>query len=381
VRGRHFTLWLTAAVALLTSLASAAFAEPLRYRVREGDTLPSLGARYFLNNDYRAVLRYNRIANPAQLTVGSTLLIPEEILRTEPIAAQVSSFRGNVQINGKQVEVGSRVAENARVETGANAFLTISMPDGSSISLPSQSRIIVVHMRRILLTGMLDRDFRLEAGRSRSSVTPMTDPDSRFRVTTPLSVAAVRGTDFRVGVDPAGRSLTEVVGGTVAVKGTVDPNEVPVPRGFGSITTASGTEPPIALLPPPTLDTVGRTPTGVLITIKPVDGAQRYKTQLASDIGFLQVFDETVTDEPSVNFNLSAGTTFFIRLTAIAPNGLEGMPATYALSQRVADSGQWRSVEGEERHGAATPAKDLPVNMSGHGRTQSPSRTATTPLR
>ncbi|MET0375611.1 MAG: FecR domain-containing protein, partial [Rhizorhabdus sp.] len=243
---------------------------------------------------------------------------------------------------------------------GPNAFVTITLPDASAISLPSQSRIRVEKLRRVLLTGGYDRNFVLEAGRSRSSVTPIRDSGSNFRVTTPLSVSAVRGTDFRVALDPAGdRALTEVVGGTVGVAPDEDKDAVAVPKSFGTIATPAGVEQPTALLPGPKLLQVERTGgDGVMIGMQAVDGATRYRTQLATDLDFRNVIAETVSDTPAASFNGLGNVSFYVRLTAIAASGLEGLPATYALGQRpVADAGGSRPQQ-------------IQFSMTGDGRTQ-----------
>ncbi|MET0375460.1 MAG: FecR domain-containing protein, partial [Rhizorhabdus sp.] len=199
--------------------------------------------------DYLAVQKLNKIADPRRLPIGGTLMVPAELLRMEPITGQIASFRGDVNVSGQPATLGMKILQGMRVETGANAFVTVALPDKSSISLPSQSRVSVVKLRRVLLTGGIQRTFRVTEGRARASVNPIREPGSDFQVTTPLSVAAVRGTDFRIAYDEAGgRALTEVVGGTVAVQAEADKNETSVPKGYGVISTPAGSEPPVALL-------------------------------------------------------------------------------------------------------------------------------------
>jgi len=354
-----------ALLALLVSapLSAAPVDQPYRYTVRNGDTLYTLAARYLSKTgDFQTVQRLNKIADPYHLPPGMVLLIPDALLRTEPVIGEIASFRGVVTVDNRPVAVGTSVRQGMRVETGANAFVTVRLPDGSSISLPSQSRIRIDKLRRVLLSGGLDRNFVLEAGRSRSTVTPILDPASNFRVTTPLSVSAVRGTDFRVAFDAAeGRALTEVVGGTVGVAPDADKDQTEVPKAFGVIGTAAGIEGPIALLPPPVLLQMERTATGMVVTIKPIEGAARYRVQLATDTAFKDVFDEAVTEQPSASFTLSTGVSFYVRLTAIAPSGLEGLPATFALGQRIA------AASGE--HPSSMTGNDRTEPASGPGKT------------
>lgn len=323
------------ALLLIGGGAFAQTADPLyRYTVRPGDTLLSLARLYMTSQAaYLTVQKLNQVRDPKHLPIGSTLMVPRALLRTEPIIGQISAFRGTVTVNGQPAAVGMPVREGVRVETGANAFATMKLPDGSAISLPSQSRILIETLRRVMLSGSLDRNFRLEAGRSRSTVTPIKDPNSNFRVTTPLSVSAVRGTDFRVAVESegGGRALTEVVGGRVGVAAGIGRAETSVPKAYGIVGTPAGLGEPVALLPSPVLTKVEKTDSGAIITSGPVDGASKYRTQLATDLAFQDIFDEAITDQPSATFTLAGDVKFYVRLTAIAPSGLEGLPRTYAL--------------------------------------------------
>ncbi|WP_164857214.1 FecR domain-containing protein [Sphingomonas crocodyli] len=329
-------LVIAGALLLGATRAFAAEEPPLPYTMKQGDILLTLARDYMTKEaDYLVVQRLNRIADPRRIPVGTVLLIPPAILRTEPVTGQIASFRGAVTVNGKEVVVGTKVNEGMRVETGAGAFVTIRMPDASSVSLPSQSRILVTRLRRIALTGAIDDDFKLEAGRARMSVTPFKDPGSKFRVTTPLSVTAVRGTDFRVAFEGSEKAATEVVGGKVEVAPDVDKPITAIGRGFGVIATPTGVGDPIALLPAPQLAAVEKTANGATISAKPVDGAQKYRIALAADARFTEVLDEQLTDTTSASFTLPPTATFFIRLTAIDANGLEGLPGTFSLSGQL----------------------------------------------
>jgi hypothetical protein len=325
--------------ALIGGNAFAQVVDPnYSYTVRPGDTLLSLARLYMTSqNAYLTVQKMNQVRDPKHLPIGSTLIVPKVLLRTEPIVGEISAFRGAVTVSGQPAAVGMPIREGVRVETGANAFATMKLPDGSAISLPSQSRIFVETLRRVMLSGSLDRNFRLEAGRSRSTVTPIKDPGSNFRVTTPLSVSAVRGTDFRVAVESegGGRALTEVVGGTVGVATRIGHAETSVPKAYGIVGTPAGLGEPVALLPPPVLVKVEKTDNGAIITSKPVDGASKYRTQLATDLAFQDIFDEVLSDTPSATFTLGGDVKFYVRLTAIAASGLEGLPRTYALGGGV----------------------------------------------
>lgn len=365
-------LALAGAMAILfgSTLASAQPSNdpPLRYRVQPGDTLISLSTKYLTRkDDYQAIQALNRIADPYRLPIGSTLLIPERLLRTELVLGEITSFRGTVMVDGQAAKLKMQVRQGMQIETAADAFVTVQFPDGSAISLPSQSRIRIDRLRRVLLTDALDRNFRLLAGKTRSSVTPMANPDSNFRVTTPLSVSAVRGTDFRVGFDEeAGQTQTEVVGGEVGVAPDEEREEVEVTRGFGVIATKDGVQPPVKLLSPPELASLARGEgNAVVVAYKAVEGAKTYRVQLATDLGFRNVIADATTEELTTSFPGFGSTPFFVRLTSIATSGLEGVPGTYASGRRV-DAPDGSSAQ-DDRSG--TGSAPLQTSMNGDGRT------------
>lgn len=377
----HPVLALLAALAALFGSAPAMAQRvelPVQYIVRPGDTLVALAIDYMnRKQDYAVVQKLNNIANPRRLPIGSTLLVPVGLLRMEPVTGVIASFRGDVSVSGQPAAVGMKILQGMRVETGANAFVTVQLPDTSSISLPSQSRISVVKLRRILLTGAIQRTFRVSEGRASISVNPIRDPGSDFQVTTPLSVAAVRGTEFRIGFDEAGgKALTEVVDGTVGVTANADASETGVPKGFGLVSTPSGSEGPVALLSGPGLAGIEKTASGdIVVAITPMEGAKSYRTQFATDIKFLNVIADQVSDTPGATFSGLGEVAFFVRLTAIAPSGLEGLPATYVSGRKIG------ALDLDMPAAGSAEPTPIDISMTGDGRSQLDSSRLQAPLR
>ena len=351
----------------------------IRYTVQPGDTLIALSAKYLTAKEaWQTVQQINAIRDPYHVPIGSVLVIPERLLKMEPAFGQISSFRGAVTVDSQPATKGMQIRQGMRIETSANAFVTVEFPDGSAISLPSQSSVRVDRLRRIPLTDSVDRAFRLQEGRARSTVTPIRNPNSNFQVTTPLSVSAVRGTDFRVDFDPTGkRALTEVVGGTVGVAPDEVRDETAVPKGYGVVGTPDGIQPPVKLLPSPVLTSLSRGDgDSVVITADPVNGAVKYRTQLATDIAFREVIAETITDKPTASFPGVGGTPFFVRMTAIAESGMEGLPGTFSSGRR--------SVAPEpsaSNGGGAVPPEQLQISMTGDGRAKPAPARPDPPLR
>jgi hypothetical protein len=183
---------------MIVTLALAA-AAALRYVVRKNDSLDNLARRYFVSvGAIRAVAAANRMAVPRKLAEKETLLIPYSVLRWTAVNGQIASFRGAVRVGQKSAAVGKVIDEGAQIETAADSFVALQFPDGSVTTLPSNSRVRAVSMRRYIMTGEVDRRFIVEKGGSEWRVTPSQSQGDRFEVRTPVATTAVRGTEFRV---------------------------------------------------------------------------------------------------------------------------------------------------------------------------------------
>ena len=331
------------AVTLVSGSAMAqtapAAGEPMVvYPVKPKDNLYTIAGQYFVSRDALVeVSKTNKLKNPALLPNGMMLQIPLRLLKTTPVEAVLGAYRGAVTLTSGglplPLTVGGPVREGTVISTAGNAFARIDLPDGSRVAVPSQSRVRVTSLRRILLTGGVERTFTVEAGRSESTVTPMTSPADSYVVRTPVSVSAVRGTDFRVGYSPETQvASTGVVEGKVAFDASG--SSTLVPAKFG-VLTAGGALAVVPLLTAPKLQHSGRSQDGprLVFDLDPVPGAKSYRAQLANEGGFLDIFTETVADGPHIEFDGLPDGTYFIRLTALDAAGLEGLPSTFAVDR------------------------------------------------
>lgn len=357
------------ALAACAMLATPAFAAPapqpaetpIAYVVRQGDNLYSLAQRYLIRlNDYKRVRAASGVRNVRALRVGSTLKIEPQLLRFEPIEARLVAVSGAVTLQdargGSAPAVrDAQVFEGHRLITGANSFATFQLADGSRVTLPSNSRMRIVQLRRLLLDGSLQRLFELENGRSGISATPAENAGSQFRVRTPLSVTAVRGTEFRVVHAQAGdRSATEVIEGLVGVgSAATTAAEIPVKAAFGVTAGAQGINEPSALLPAPDLAPGGavQEEPQLRFAAKPAEGAISYRFQLANDAGFVDLFAEGDSQDGQAVFPSLRDGTYFVRLTAVDRNGLEGLPSVYSFDRtlNVLEPGAPPQPEGDRK--------------------------------
>jgi hypothetical protein len=305
------------------------------YTVRRGDTLIALAQRGFKREaDYTVAQRYNRVANPRALRPGSVLRLPIRLLRTQPIGAKVAAFRGAATVGGEQARIGMDVREGMEIRTDGNAFLAVELADGSLLTLPSRSLVRVARLHRIVLTGDSVKKFMLSRGRTEAEVQPLKRGD-KFEIGTPVSVAAVRGTRFRVSLsEEADGAGTGVLEGNVAV--AAGKETVSVPSGKGIVASATGTGELVALLPKPTARDPDRLQDEELVVfrVEPVQGAARYRVQLGTDAGFIDTFAESESEKPEVSFSGIPNGSFFARFTALSREGIEGFPAVSTFERR-----------------------------------------------
>jgi hypothetical protein len=336
------SLWVGLAAATMAAcLGSAASAQPdlrtIDYVVKPGDTLSGLATQYLVRPaDYRAVQDLNAVRDPRRMPRGLVLRIPVRLLRTTPAVARVVNFRGAVTVSrggGRPAPafVGLEVGEDAVVATGTNAFVRLALPDGGHVSLPSRSRVRIARLRTLLLTGATDQVFQVEAGRTETQAAPV-HPSGGFSIGTPMSVSAVRGTEFRVTYDPGtGRAATEVLEGIVGVEAG---GETVLAKAAQAVSVNADGAVLTGLLPAPDLKRPDGVQSGeaVAFDLAPVSGAALYRARLATDAGMTDAFAETEAPagEP-VAFTELADGAYFARLTAVAPDGVEGLPSVYSF--------------------------------------------------
>ena len=313
--------------------------ETIVYEMKRGDNLYTLAGRYFTSHAaIREVQRINRIADVFRVPVATRLRIPLGLLRAEPLTARVLSVRGAVSatLGGKLVTVanGAALAPDTLIETGNDGLITLGLPNGSRTSLPTRTRLRIVQLRRFLLTNSIDYDFAVETGKAETNAAPFGPGNGLFRIRTPRAVAAVRGTQFRVGL-AGDAALTEVLEGTVAA-GAVGAAAEPIGKGFGAVVSDKGLTRE-ALLPAPELTAPGKVQVDPLVRLAYAGGtgARGYHLQIAKDASFTEVIADRQSTGAVFELADIPDGNFFVRASAIAASGLEGEAQTYAMRRRL----------------------------------------------
>lgn len=351
------TCWLMLLMPLVGSVA-AGLAGPaaaqqreddaVTYTVRKDDTLIRLARDYMLHEtDWKEVQRINRVADPHRLPVASRLTLPIRLLRTRPASATVAAFRGEALATAtsgpaRSVALGQVLGEGARVTTGPASSLSLSLTDGSVITLPSNSALKIGRLRKLLITDSIDYDLMLETGSVRSRVTPFRNRDDRFRLRNPIAVSAVRGTDFRTHYAAGSATArSELIEGGIALTAG-NSAETRLAPEFGAVIGQGGRIAVEPLLPAPQLignAGVQRAPQPAF-AVQDVPGAQAYRLQIARDSGFVDIVEDVLASSPAFTLAGLDNGRYFARFTAIAASGLEGVPGTFAFRRRLATATQ-----------------------------------------
>ena len=319
-------------------------ADTIVYVVRRGDTLDRLSRSFLVPaRTWRSLLRLAAIRDPRRLPVGRKLAIPRAWLRYTVEPARLASYRGTVSItvDGRPVRpaAGAMMGEGSRLATAGNSFATLVLADRSQIALPSQTRIRIRQLRRILLTGAVDYRIEVESGRLETKVTPLGHPSGRYRIETPVSMTAVRGTEFRVAFAPdTATAVTEVLEGSVAMSGLAGKRALLIERGLGASIDRAGNGHTEPLLPAPELGNPGELQTRdeVEFRARPLPGALRYRAVIASDAGFVENLAEQLSEDGRFTFANIPNGNQFVRVSAVAASGLEGLAQAYSFTRRLA---------------------------------------------
>lgn len=314
----------------------------MTYFASEGDTLSSIAKRFTEKTQNWSILgKVNHISNDRTIPVGSLILIPFELLPEDPSEAKVLALAGSSVAktsNGTEspVSLGNVYKEGTQITTGKNGFLTLVLPDDSRISIPSNSQVTLSKLRMTKYTQSPRTEIALLQGRVESTVTPLESNKGRFEVRSPLAVAGVRGTHFRVGVNDNGIA-NEVLSGGVAVGNTKKPNTLVLPAGKGNVVSQEGVGKPVDLLPPPSLVSgyqLQDRPT-IVFTLDKTKEAASYHLQIANDAQAQNIVMEARSAENRFKFDGLPDGNYFVRASAIDTLGLEGLPLTQAFTLKA----------------------------------------------
>ncbi|MDW8414160.1 MAG: FecR domain-containing protein [Thermaurantiacus sp.] len=308
------------------------------YVAEGGERLSELAERHFRVPE--AVLearRRNRLTSDV-LEPGQHLRLASVWLKFRALEAPVVAVRGEAVVRRgaeeERVRLGTVLREGDRLVTGAVGLVTLRLPDGTELAIPTRTSVRFDRLRRYDLGELVDRRFTVERGSLESRVRPLSPRGGHHDVTTPLAVVAVRGTDFRVSFTPGlDRTVAEVLEGRVGLMPFAgqDRGERRVEGGYGVVVTRAGALPTEPMPPPPVLD--GPPPeyrSGELrVNVRPERGVATYRLEVATDPAFVDRWAEV--EAPDGRFrvgDLPAG-GYHARLRAVGATGIAGRPLVF----------------------------------------------------
>lgn len=330
---------LAASVLLALCFSTSAFAaEEYSYTARNGDTLIGIADRLLIEpGRWPRLQRLNRIADPRHILPGTVILIPLAMMRQAPAEAKVLQAQGDTDSDGEKLQPGMTLGEGRAVRTGKNISVTLQLGDGTRLTLQPQSQMRLERLKTYPGTGIYDSGVRLDSGRVESAAAKQRG-GARYEVRTPLALAAVRGTNFRVSAD-AEQARSEVLEGRVAVSGAqAGTKSVNLNAGFGTVVDSSQQPlPPVALLGAPETGSLPKLQERVLMRFKlpALAEATAYRGQIAADRSFQAVLAEATFKSPEVRFGDLPDGDYVLRVRGIDKLGLEGKDAHHAFKLKA----------------------------------------------
>ncbi|MCC2596037.1 FecR domain-containing protein [Pusillimonas sp. MFBS29] len=329
---RHYALL---AFALTTSLFAAivpaqpsgAQGENFVHRIMKDDTLIVLSERYTDNSEnWRTLQTLNAIADPTLLPIGLELRIPFALIPEQPAQARVTHVHGTAANGTQRLAVDDVLQEGDSVTTQDTGFVTLTLADGSALTVPPSSTLQLERLRAFKGTGLTDTISTLNDGSLESKVAPQGTGVGRFEIRTPVSITGVRGTQLRVHVNPQG-SQSEVLEG-VAGLNSQQAESTRLRQGQGAAVNAGGQLQPVRkLLPAPTLAAPERGGAGWQVAFAPLPGAVSYQVQVAGDPAGTRIFSSQRFDAPPVTFRAPGAGTYYVKVRGIDADGLNGADA------------------------------------------------------
>lgn len=260
---------------------------------------------------------------------GSALAGPVKFIAQE---GDVGFYDSNGVVQSSFDNKGKSVAikNGDSIKTSKQSFASVQMMDGSRLVIGSNSKVTLKHVSKSPV------QIELKQGRIENYVTPSSQVSknkakTNYKVRTPAVTLSVRGTRFQVEHDQAANiSRAGVSEGIVAAQSaSVCGAPIILERNDGVLVDSQKIQKSV-MLPSPNLEQVPSIIRGksMQFSVPAVGKAQRYHAQLSYDAQFLMLVQEDFSEQPEFNFaDLDSG-YYFVKVSAIDSQGVEGTSAT-----------------------------------------------------
>ncbi len=336
------TLFAVACSVLLS--ANMAWAESVasnsaewHYTLRPADSLQSVANKLLARqHSWSELVRYNQIDDISQVKPGAILRIPVDWLKFQPKPASTLSTSGSVlikKVHSSRFSVlkpGMKVNVGDEISTRQGTAL-IRFADGSLLRLEPDSSLVFNKLSHYGQTGMVDTRMRLKKGALSTEVNTLVK-GSRFEITTPSAVAAVRGTKFRLKTDGPSSTI-EVTEGQVAFSHEHGSTAVNAGEGARIHKQRAQIErTPLPPAPEPQFAGTVRDLPALLAWESPEAASFRYEVTDNSQ----QRLREGRNAQPQAELNNLGNGDYLVAMRAVDSNGFEGMDSKTAIKVDVA---------------------------------------------
>ncbi len=295
-------------------------------------SVQSLFARYpELKGSWEELAKFNL------LRPGYAVEIPSDMLDSGGVLAKVASYYGEAEVKRSfdtrfiPLIPNLLLREGDEIRTWRGSGVRILFDDGNYVLLKSQSRAKVVSLGSKPASATSRLELLLKEGSLWSEIEK--EIKGRYEIRTATASTIIRGTDFRVKVEPGETTRVEVLEGRVDFQ--VGDRRISVGTQEGAL--AGGLEETLAPVPLPEAprNLLAPEPQEVLRLDRfdavfrwtAVDSASAYRLEIARDETFFDVVvDRRVGSGASVRIqNIEPG-TYFWRASTFSSNGFEGNP-------------------------------------------------------
>jgi len=316
------------------------------YTVNQNDSFERIYQKYLnKRSNILALSQHIQHKLTKKLQPGQVISIPVEMLKKIPTNAQVLLVYGDVAVTStlvnekRKLNKGDLLVQGDELRTGKNSLAKLLFADGSNIDIQPNSILSIQASYKYVGKETFVTNLKLVKGRTEVSANPRHAVGNTLEVETPSAIAAVRGTQFRVGAD-GDIALQETLDGQVAF--SADENgvkqEVLLAKGYGSIAQKGKAPlPPIVLPASPDLSALPNLieTYPVQFTIAPQSDAVAWVSQLSLDADFTQILNDQTIQAGGLVFDNLADGQYYLKLRAQDQYGLQGKDATHAFSVKI----------------------------------------------
>lgn len=316
------------------------------YTVNQDDSFEIIYKKYLNKRANVAELaKYNQHKLTKKLQPGQIISIPVEMLKKIPTSAQVLLVYGDVLVTSvpttekRKIQKGDFLTQGDTLETGKNSLAKLLFADGSNMDIQPNSNLSIQASYKYIGKETYVTHLKLVKGRTEVKANPEHVVGNTLQVETPSAIAAVRGTQFRVGAE-GDIALQETLDGRVAFSAAENGvvQEILVAKGYGSVAEkGKAPTPPIQL---PDVPDVSALPKLVEQNIADFNlpqpqGVAALVSQLALDAEFTQILNEQATQSGKLSFADLTDGQYYLRIRAQDQHGLQGGDAIHVFNVKI----------------------------------------------